>query len=70
MRVMSRFIETFTRLSCSLGSATPSIDSYHLVETGKLTALQPNQRAGHALLPKMHLIDLKIVKNSMVLVSL
>ncbi|MBF1987161.1 primosomal protein N', partial [Enterobacter asburiae] len=45
-----------------LGSATPSIDSYHLVETGKLTALQLNQRAGHALLPKMHLIDLKIVK--------
>ncbi|WPP69756.1 primosomal protein N' [Acinetobacter pittii] len=45
-----------------LGSATPSIDSYYLVETGKLTALQLNQRAGHALLPKMHLIDLKIVK--------
>ncbi|MDP7774724.1 primosomal protein N' [Acinetobacter nosocomialis] len=45
-----------------LGSATPSIDSYHLVETGKLTALQLNQRAGHALLPKMHLIDLNIVK--------
>lgn len=45
-----------------LGSATPSIDSYHLVETGKLTALQLNQRAGHALLPKMHLIGLKIVK--------
>ncbi|MDC4477967.1 primosomal protein N' [Acinetobacter baumannii] len=48
--------------SVLLGSATPSIDSYHLVETGKLTALQLNQRAGHALLPKMHLIDLKIVK--------
>ncbi|MDX7881196.1 primosomal protein N' [Acinetobacter nosocomialis] len=45
-----------------LGSATPSIDSYYLVETGKLTSLQLNQRAGHALLPKMHLIDLKIVK--------
>ncbi len=45
-----------------LGSATPSIDSYYLVETGKLTALQLNKRAGHALLPKMHLIDLKIVK--------
>lgn len=53
-----------------LGSATPSIDSYHLVETGKLTSLQLNQRAGHALLPKMHLIDLKIVKNSMELASL
>lgn len=53
-----------------LGSATPSIDSYYLVETGKLTALQLNKRAGHALLPKMHLIDLKIVKNSMELASL
>jgi primosomal protein N' (replication factor Y) len=53
-----------------LGSATPSIDSYHLVETGKLTALQLNQRAGHALLPKMHVIDLKLSKNSMVLANL
>ncbi len=45
-----------------LGSATPSIDSYHLAEQGKLTRLELNQRAGNALLPKMHLIDVKIAK--------
>lgn len=45
-----------------LGSATPSIDSYHLVEQGKLTCLELNQRAGNAIMPKMHVIDLKIAK--------
>ncbi|WP_343681745.1 primosomal protein N' [Acinetobacter baylyi] len=47
-----------------LGSATPSIDSYHLVEQNKLELLQLNQRAGVALLPKMHLIDLKVAKKN------
>ena len=45
-----------------LGSATPSIDSYHLVESGKLHLLELNQRAGVARLPKMHVIDLKVAK--------
>ncbi|WP_374253752.1 primosomal protein N' [Acinetobacter brisouii] len=45
-----------------LGSATPSMESYALVEQGKLTHLQLNQRAGHALLPQMHVIDLKIAQ--------
>lgn len=45
-----------------LGSATPSIDSYHLVESGKLHLLELNQRAGTAVLPKMHVIDLKVAK--------
>jgi primosomal protein N' (replication factor Y) len=45
-----------------LGSATPSIDSYHLVEQEKLKLLQLNQRAGVALMPKMHVIDLKVAK--------
>ena len=45
-----------------LGSATPSIESYHLVELGKLHLLELNQRAGAAVLPKMQLIDLKIAK--------
>ncbi len=42
-----------------LGSATPSIDSYHLVEQGKLQRLSLNQRAGRAHLPELKLIDLK-----------
>ena len=42
-----------------LGSATPSIECYHLVQHAKLTCLELNQRAGAAVMPKMHLIDLK-----------
>ncbi|MEN8351629.1 MULTISPECIES: primosomal protein N' [Acinetobacter] len=45
-----------------LGSATPSIDSYALVDQGKMQCLELNQRAGTALMPKIHLIDLKIAK--------
>ncbi|ALH95075.1 primosomal protein N' [Acinetobacter equi] len=43
-----------------LGSATPSIDCYALVEQGKLKLLELNQRAGSALMPKMHVLDLKV----------
>ena len=45
-----------------LGSATPSIDSYHLVESGKLHLLELSQRAGVASLPRMYVIDLKVAK--------
>ena len=45
-----------------LGSATPSIDSYALVEQGKMTRLELDQRAGVAVMPKMHVIDLKIAQ--------
>lgn len=45
-----------------LGSATPSIESYALVTSGKMTNLELNQRAGVALMPKIHLIDLKIAQ--------
>lgn len=45
-----------------LGSATPSIDSYALVEQGKMTCLELNQRAGVAVMPKMHVIDLKVAQ--------
>ena len=45
-----------------LGSATPSIDSYALVDQGKMQKLELNQRAGTALMPKIHLLDLKIAQ--------
>jgi len=45
-----------------LGSATPSIESYALADSGKMTRLELNQRAGVALMPKIHLIDLKIAQ--------
>ena len=45
-----------------LGSAKPSIDSYALVEQGKMTRLELDQRAGVAVMPKMHVIDLKVAQ--------
>ena len=45
-----------------LGSATPSIDSYALAQQNKMRILQLNHRAGGAVLPNMHVIDLKIAK--------
>ena len=45
-----------------LGSATPSIDSYALVQHGKMQALELNQRAGTALMPKIHILDLKVAQ--------
>ena len=45
-----------------LGSATPSIDSYALVQNGKMTSLELNQRAGLALMPTIHVLDLKIAQ--------
>lgn len=43
-----------------LGSATPSIDSFALAQQGKLKHLTLNQRAGHAVVPKTQILDLKI----------
>lgn len=45
-----------------LGSATPSIDSYALVQNGKMSCLELNQRAGSALMPKIHILDLKVAQ--------
>lgn len=45
-----------------LGTATPSIESYALVQARKMTRLELNQRAGIAVMPKVHLIDLKIAQ--------
>ncbi len=45
-----------------LGSATPSIDSYALADQGKMRCLELNQRAGSALMPKIHILDLKVAQ--------
>lgn len=42
-----------------LGSATPCLESLHLVAEGKLLAWRLTQRAGNAALAKIQLIDLK-----------
>lgn len=42
-----------------LGSATPSLESLYNAKTGKFQLLKLTDRAGSALLPKQHIIDLK-----------
>lgn len=42
-----------------LGSATPSLENIYLAQQKKLTLLKLTQRPANAILPKVHLIDLK-----------
>lgn len=42
-----------------LGSATPSIESFHLAMKGVMELIALDQRAGDALLPKVTVVDLK-----------
>lgn len=42
-----------------LGSATPSMESYHMAQRGKYGLVELNQRYGDAQLPKIELADLK-----------
>lgn len=42
-----------------LGSATPSIESYHNAETGKYGYVEINSRYGNVRPPKIELVDIK-----------
>ncbi|MCQ2368392.1 MAG: primosomal protein N' [Kiritimatiellae bacterium] len=42
-----------------LGSATPSLESWHNVEIGKYVLAEMKQRAGKGTLPNIHLVDMK-----------
>ncbi len=42
-----------------LGSATPSLESYHLADLGKLETLRLKRRVGKRPLPRVQLVDLK-----------
>lgn len=42
-----------------LGSATPSVESYHNVKTGKYGYAEINRRYGNVLMPDMELVDIK-----------
>jgi primosomal protein N' (replication factor Y) len=46
------------RAVCVLGSATPSLESYHLAERGKLTLLTLAERATPQALPPVEIVDL------------
>jgi len=48
-----------------LGSATPSIESYHNAKTGKYGLVELNERFGEAKLPETEIVDLRtIVSNN------
>lgn len=44
---------------CVLGSATPSVESYHNSEHGKSVRLELTARATRGHLPKVHLVDMR-----------
>lgn len=44
---------------CVLGSATPSIESYHNAEIGKSTLLELSQRATQGALPRVKILDMR-----------
>ncbi len=46
--------------ACVLGSATPSIESYHNSETGKSARLELHSRATQGRLPEVQLVDMRI----------
>lgn len=45
---------------CVLGSATPSVESFHNCARGKSTCLHLPRRATNALLPEVELVDMRI----------
>jgi primosomal protein N' (replication factor Y) len=47
------------RAVCVLGSATPSVESYHNSETGKSVRLDLTRRATRGVLPAVHLVDMR-----------
>lgn len=47
-----------------LGSATPSIESFHKAIKGEMELITLNERAGNAVIPKVSVVDLKDVYKS------
>ena len=45
--------------SVLLGSATPSLESYYRAEQGEFTLLRLTKRPQHAVLPTVHIVDLR-----------
>lgn len=53
------FMTTFLPVKVLLGSATPSVESYQNALTNKYALVELNERFGDAVLPQIHLINLK-----------
>ena len=47
------------KCACLLGSATPSLESYHNATTGKYELLRLNQRVDNQKMPVMRIIDMR-----------
>lgn len=51
-------LASYFKAKVLLGSATPSVESYHNATTGKYHLVEMNRRYGNVLLPEIELIDL------------
>ncbi len=49
----------FNNVPVLLGSASPSIESYHQAQTGRYTLLKLTQRPGSAVLPEVRVVDMR-----------
>ncbi len=49
---------------CVLGSATPSLESWHNARTGKFRRLLLPERVGGAQLPTVHVVDLRVARKA------
>jgi primosomal protein N' (replication factor Y) len=56
---LAQFLSERHRCPLLLGSATPSIESFHEAETERITLLGLPQRTASAKLPTVHVLDLK-----------
>jgi primosomal protein N' (replication factor Y) len=54
-------MSTIFQSNVLLGSATPSIESYSNALQNKYHLVELNERFGDAVLPKIHLINLKVI---------
>lgn len=52
-------LANFFKAKVLLGSATPSIESYFNAQSGKYGFVELHERFGNAVLPEIHLVDLK-----------
>jgi len=58
-RDVASFLAKKGEIKVILGSATPSVESYHLAKTGEYSLLELDQRIGKGVLPDIEVVDLR-----------
>jgi len=58
-RDMAIILSNFFKCNCLLGSATPSLETYHNAENGKFALVKLTERYGNAHLPEIFCADLQ-----------